>query len=65
MYMSLLDYEVLARQKSESMLAEAKRGRALVRFAGLPKRNGLQALVGFVLTRFRATEQPTVSTRVA
>lgn len=65
MYMSLLDYEVLARQKRESMLAEAERSRALARFADLPKRRVLRLFAGVVLNRFGATERPSVSTRTA
>jgi hypothetical protein len=65
MFTTLLDYEVLARQKSESMLADAKRRHALVRFAEIPNRNALQALVGLFLGRFGPSGRPTVNTRVA
>lgn len=65
MLITSLEYEMLARQKSESMLAEAKRRHALARFTDIPNRNALQALVGLFVGRFGATAQPAANTRVA
>ncbi len=63
MVVNLYDYEVLARQKREAMLAEAEQRRALDRATDTPKRRGARALVGGLLARFKAIERPVVSTR--
>ena len=65
MLITVLDYEVLARQKSESMLAEAERRRSLARFTDISNRRMLRSVFGFFLGRFGTTKKPAVRARVA
>jgi hypothetical protein len=67
MVVNLYDYEVLARQKHEAMLAEAEQRRGL---AGQDResrgrRNSLRAVVGGLRARLGAAEAASVSTRTA
>jgi hypothetical protein len=67
MMVNLYDYEVLARQRRDEMMAEAARqhlARSL-RQPERPRRVGLRALVSALRGRLGTAEQATVSTRTA
>jgi hypothetical protein len=66
--MSLLDYEVLARQKRDAMLAEAEQLRMadkLARAKNQGRRGGLRAFLGLFQARLNGADRATVATRTA
>jgi hypothetical protein len=66
--MSLLDYEVLARQKRDAMLAEAEQLRMADKLAWAKnqgRQRGLRALLGLFRARLGGADWATVATRAA
>lgn len=66
--MSVLDYEVLARQKREAMLAEAKQLRmetAQAKLANQGRQGGFRAFLGTFRARLGGADRATVATRTA
>lgn len=63
--MTVLDYEVLARQKRERLLDEADRLRVLVHLAEKPRRGTVRTLLARVLAWRGLAERRAVGARVA
>ena len=66
--MSVLDYEVLARQKRDAMLAEAKQLRmetAQAKMANQGRQGAFRAFLGAFRARFGGADRTTVATRAA
>ena len=68
MYMTSLDYEVLARQKREAMLVEAEQLRMADKLASAKnqgRQGGLRALLGLFRARLGGADRATIAARTA